>query len=128
MNKLSGAIFALCSVITPAFAAGLLDDIPPPPNAKALGNEKLALGGEEASYSTSTSPADVILSYKQTLAAVGWTVTSAGGSGSEHGGGAGLEATQGARYLAINAGGPAGTTFVHVCAWPKKPKDDHCGG
>jgi len=38
-----------------------------------------------------------------------------------------LQATNGPKYLSINAGGPAGMTFVHVCVWPAHPKDDHCG-
>jgi hypothetical protein len=37
------------------------------------------------------------------------------GAASSHGGGAGLQATNVARYLSINAGGPAGTTYVNIC-------------
>jgi hypothetical protein len=107
--------------------AGLLADIPAPPSSKSLGTEAVSSGGQQASYSTSANPGAVIDSYKQALPAAGWTVTSSGGSVGSSGGGAGLQATNGPKYLSINAGGPAGMTFVHVCVWPVHPKDDHCG-
>ena len=44
-----------------------------------------------------------------------------------YGGGAGLQATNGPKYLSVNAGGPAGMTFVSVCVWPAKPNNDNCG-
>ncbi len=133
---LSAALALLCLGSAPmmmlatagsAAAGALLADIPAPPDAKALGNGSTASGGEEASYSTAANPAAVIRSYKDKLTAAGWTVTSAGGSRSSYGGGAGLQASNGPKYLSVNAGGPAGRTFVHVCVWPEKPKDDHCG-
>jgi hypothetical protein len=128
MNRFAAATLAgLCLGALSAEAAGLLADIPAPPNAKTLGSSTLSSGGEEASYSTAANASDVITSYKAALTAAGWTVTGSGGSGSEHGGGAGLQATNGPRHLVIDAGGPAGTTFVHVCVWPAKPNDDHCG-
>lgn len=127
MTKIAGVILAcLCLGSAPAIA-GPVADVPAPPNAKALGTETLSSGGEEASYSTSANPGAVIESYKQSLAAAGWTVTGSGSSGSSSGGGAGLQATNGPKFLSISAGGPSGVTFVHVCVWPEKPKDDHCG-
>jgi uncharacterized protein DUF4396 len=72
-------------------------------------------------------PSAVIASYTQILPGSGWTVTGSGGAGSSNGGGAGLQATNGPRYLSINVGGPAGTTYVNICVWPSRPNDDHCG-
>lgn len=37
-----------------------------------------------------------------------------------------LQATNGPKYLALNAGGPTGRTYVKVCIWPSKPSDDRC--
>ena len=69
----------------------------------------------------------VISSYQQALAGAGWTVTGSGGTGSSYGGGAGLQVTNGPKYLSVNAGGPAGMTYVSVCVWPAKPHDNNCG-
>jgi len=72
----------------------------------------------EATFLTAlgSAPDAVIASYKQSLPGSGcWTVTGSGGAASSHGGGAGLQATNVARYLSINAGGPAGTTYVNIC-------------
>ena len=41
-------------------------------------------------------------------------------------GAASLQATNGAKYLALNAGGPTGTTYVKVCVWPTRPSDNRC--
>ena len=119
-----------CALFVPVVAVaaedGLLAGIPAPADSKPLGSGAAGSGGEKASYSTPANPGAVIESYKQSLTA-GWTVIASGGSGSSYGGGAGLQATNGPKYLSINAGGPAGMTFVHVCVWPEKPKDDNCG-
>ena len=37
-----------------------------------------------------------------------------------------LQATNGPKYLALNAGVPTGTTYVRVCVWPSRPSDDRC--
>jgi hypothetical protein len=119
-----------CALFVPVVAlaeGGLLAGIPTPADSKSLGSDTVGSGGEKASYSTSANPDAVIESYKQSLAGAGWTVIASGGSRSSYGGGAGLQATNGPKYLSINAGGPAGRTFVNVCVWPEKPKDDNCG-
>ncbi len=120
----------VCALFLPAVAVaegGLLAGIPAPADSKSLGTGTVGSGGEKASYQTSANPNAVIEGYKQSLASAGWSVIGSGGSGSSYGGGAGLQATNGSKYLSISAGGPAGTTFVHVCVWPEKPKDDNCG-
>lgn len=128
MNKLAGLTLVLvCLGAATAVAGEMLAGLPVLPGAKALGSDQISSGGEQASFSTSANPGAVIDSYKDLLAKAGWTVTGAGGSGSSSGGGAGLQATNGPKYLSISAGGPAGTTFVHVCVWPTHPDNDHCG-
>jgi hypothetical protein len=133
MTKLSTALIvplALgCLTLFAATAAAedLLAGIPAPANSTRLGGGSAQGGGEQASYSTSDAPGLVISGYEKSLSAAGWTVIGSGESGSGYGGGGGLQATSGDKYLTVNAGGPAGRTFVHVCVWPTKPKDDHCG-
>jgi len=85
------------------------------------------IGWSTRRFSTSTNPGAVISSYQQALAGAGWTVTGSGGTGSSSGGGAGLQATNGPKYLSVNAGGPTGMTYVSVCVWPAKPHDNNCG-
>jgi hypothetical protein len=104
----------------------LLGGLPSPPDGQILRTQDIASGGQLAHYMTSANPGAVIEAYAQALSASGWTVTSSGESGSEEGGNAGLQATNGAKYLSINAGGPVGTTYVSVCVWPSKPDRDHC--
>ena len=91
-----------------------------------LATKGIASGGQLAHYMSSANPLAVIDSYAQVLPTSGWTVTSSGGGDSAEGGNAGLQATNGPRYLSINAGGPVGTTYVSVCVWPSKPDRDHC--
>jgi hypothetical protein len=106
----------------------LLSGIPTPPNSKSLGTQSISSGGQLARYSTSTNPAGVIAAYQEALPGAGWTVTGGGGGGGgSYGGGAGLQATNGPKYLSVNAGGPAGMTFVSMCVWPSKPHNDNCG-
>ena len=105
----------------------LLADIPAPPDGKTLGTESISSGGQKADYSTSASVSAVLDAYRQALAKVGWTIVGGGGGGGSYGGGGGLSATNGPKYLSLEAGGPAGATFVHVCVWPERPADDNCG-
>ena len=133
MSRLSFAILVpsllvLSGVAMAATGDDLLSGLPTPPNSQTLGTEAISAGGQQASYKTSAAPAAVVAAYKESLPQAGWTVTDAGGSGSSYGGGAGLQATNGPKYLSVNAGGPSGTTFVNVCVWPSKPKNDSCGG
>jgi hypothetical protein len=135
LGILAAFLIAVSSVIPCAAKAGspqadiaLLAGIPDPPNSKPLGARAIPNGGQQASFTTSADPDDVIVSYQQTLPGAGWTVTGSRGAKSSHGGGAGLQATNGPRYLSIDAGGPAGTTYVNICVWPSRPNDDHCGG
>jgi hypothetical protein len=132
MNRLSLAICASFFVLTMssvgiAATDDLLNGVPTPPDSKSLGAQAIASGGQQARYSTSANPGAVIASYKQALTDAGWTVTGGGGGGSSYGGGAGLQATNGPKYLSVNAGGPADMTFVNVCVWPSKPSHDNCG-
>jgi hypothetical protein len=106
-----------------ANAEDLLAELPTISNSTALGTGDASSGGKMARYSTSMSSSSVISSYKQALSAAGWTVTGGGGGS----GGGGFQATSGPKYLVLDAGGPQGTTYVSVCVWPAKPKDDHCG-
>ena len=99
---------------------GLLTSVPPPPNCRPLDRQSLPTGGEQATYMTTATPAGVISFYRQILPAGGWTVTHS----DEELGEASLQATNGAKYLALNAGGPTGTTYVKVCVWPTRPSDD----
>jgi hypothetical protein len=110
-----------------AASDGLLADIPGPPDGKALGTKSISSGGAKADYSTPATVSAVLDTYRQELAKVGWTVVGGGGGGGSYGGGGGLSATNGPKYLSVEAGGPAGTTYVHVCVWPERPADDNCG-
>jgi hypothetical protein len=101
---------------------GLLTSVAPPPNSRPLDRQSLPTGGEQAIYMTSATPAGVISFYKQSLPAGGWTVTDS----DEESGEASLQARNGPKYLALNAGGPMGTTYVKVCVWPSRPSDDRC--
>jgi hypothetical protein len=102
--------------------AGLLTSVAPPPNSRPLDRQFLPTGGEQATYLTTATPAGVISFYRQILPAGGWTVTDS----DEESGEASLQATNGPKYLALNAGGPTGTTYVKVCVWPTRPSDDRC--
>ena len=85
--------------------------------------------GECYGIGASASPADVVGSYESALSATGWNIESSGGGGDPFGlfgGGAGLTATNGDRYLTFNAGGPPGSTFINACIWPAKPGDTNC--
>jgi len=115
--------------VSAAFAVtgdDLLGGLPAPPNSQMLATKDIASGGQLAHYMSTANPLAVIDSYAQVLQTSGWTVTSSGGGDSAEGGNAGLQATNGPRYLSINAGGPVGTTYVSVCVWPSKPDRDHC--
>jgi hypothetical protein len=115
--------------VSAAFAVtgdDLLGGLPAPPNSQMLATKDIASGGQLAHYMSSANPLAVIDSYAQVLPMSGWTVTSSGGGDSAEGGNAGLQATNGTRFLSINAGGPVGTTYVSVCIWPSKPDRDHC--
>jgi hypothetical protein len=121
------SLLVMSSAVIAATGDDLMNGVPTPPNSKSLGTQAISSGGQLARYSTSTNPGGVIASYKQALSDAGWTVTGGGGGGSSYGGGAGLQATNGPKYLSVNAGGPAGQTFVSVCVWPSKPARDNCG-
>jgi len=121
------SLIFMSSVAIAATGGDLMNGIPTPPNAKSLGTKSIASGGQLARFSASANPGAVISSYQESLTAAGWTVGGVGGSGSSYGGGAGLHATNGPKYLSVNAGGPAGMTFVSVCVWPAKPNNDNCG-
>jgi hypothetical protein len=132
MNRpVAAVIFCLLgAALAPSLVSAaddLLADVPAPADSKALGTESLSSGGQQASYSTSASSADVLKSYGEALGQAGWTLAGGGGGGGSYGGGGGLRATNGPKYLSLDAGGPAGTTFVHICVWPEKPADDNCG-
>ena len=101
---------------------GLLTSVAPPPNSRPLDRQSLPTGGEQAIYMTSATPAGVISFYMQILPAGGWEVTDS----DEESGAASLQATNGTKYLALNAGGPTGTTYVKVCVWPTRPSDNRC--
>jgi hypothetical protein len=106
-----------------ARADDLLAGLPALPDSTMLGTGDASFGGQMARYSTPAARGAVIASYKEALSAAGWTVTGGGGGGR----GGGFQATSGAKYLSFDAGGPQGTTYVSVCVWPARPKDDHCG-
>ena len=101
---------------------GLLTSVAPPPNSRPLDRQSLPTGGEQAIYMTSTTPAGIISFYMQILpAGDGRSPTAMKSSGA-----ASLQATNGTKYLALNAGGPTGTTYVKVCVWPTRPSDNRC--
>jgi hypothetical protein len=113
---------SFCNDAHAATEGGLLTSVAPPPNSRPLDRQSLPTGGEQATYMTTATPAGVISFYMQILPAGGWEVTDS----DEESGAASLQATNGAKYLALNAGGPTGTTYVKVCVWPTRPSDDRC--
>jgi hypothetical protein len=120
----SFGLLSAAALSTVAAADDLLADIPAPPNGETLGTESISSGGQKANYSASATVSAVLDAYRQALAKFGWTVVGGGGGG-DYGGG-GLSATSGSKYISVDAGGPAGTTSVHVCVWPERPADDNC--
>ena len=118
--------FSLCIAhATTETGDGPLASVAPPPNSRPLGRKAVSEGGQQATYTTSATPEGIISFYKLILPAGGWTVTD-----SDEGAGdakATLQATNGPQYLALNAGGPIGMTYVKVCVWPSRPSDDQCG-
>ena len=105
---------------------GALTSVAPPPHSRPLGRRAVSAGGQQSTYLTSATPEDVVSFYKQLLPAAGWTVTDTN-SGEESGKkGSNLQAINGQQYLALNADRPTGKTYVKVCIWPSKPRDDRC--
>lgn len=90
------------------------------------GTKAISDGGSMTSYTTTAAGSSIAGSYETAIKASGWTVTSSGGGGGRWGG-SGLSATKGSEYLVVSAGGGNGTTYVDVCTWPSKPKNDDCG-
>ncbi len=133
MTKLASALLLSAAIglgvlaAAPAIADDLMAGVPAPANSTKLGAGDAQGGGQQASYSTSDTPSAVIAAFTKDLSGAGWTVAGGGESGGGYGGGGGLQATKGDLYLSLDAGGPTGRTFVHVCVWPSKPKNDHCG-
>ena len=108
----------------------LLANVPEPADAAFQAQDSIQEGGRHFYYTSSNDPADVVGSYQAALEANGWTIVDSGGGGDPFGffgGGAGLTATNGSRYLKMNAGGPRGSTFIDVCVWSFQPTDDNCG-
>jgi hypothetical protein len=107
----------------------LLANVPEPGDAAFQAQDSIQEGGRHFYYTSSNAPADVVSNYQTTLEANGWTIVDSGGGGDPFGfaSGAGLTATNGSRYLKMNAGGPTGSTHVDVCVWPFQPSDNNCG-
>ena len=110
-------------------SAGLLDGVPEL-DAEFKAEDAIHAGGRHYFFSSAESPTDVVGGYEAALTDAGWEILSSGGGGDPFGlfgGGAGLTATDGTRYIVLNAGGPAGKTFIDGCIWPAKPANDNCG-
>jgi hypothetical protein len=108
----------------------LLDGVPELTGAQFKGEDAIQEGGRHYFFTSSAAPATIVGSYQAALEDAGWTILDSGGGGDPFGlfaSGAGLTATDGTRYLKLNAGGPAGSTFIDGCVWPAKPADDNCG-
>ena len=120
-NTLKGA--AQPSEDTPG---GLLAGVPEPEGATYQATDSIQEGGLHGFYTSNSAPADVVTAYNSALEANGWTIQNTGGDpfGAF---GAGTTATQGERYLKINAGGPGGVSYIDICVWPAQPSDDNCG-
>jgi len=109
MNRsVAVVVFGLLSAtVAPSLAmaaeADLLADIPAPPNGETLGTESISSGGQKANYSTSAGVSVVLDAYRQALAKAGWRVVGGGGGGGPYGGGGGLSATNGPKYLSVEA-------------------------
>ena len=104
--------------------------VPEPADAAYQSQDSVQEGGRHFFYTSSQAPADVVSDYQSALEAAGWNILDSGGGGDPFGlfgGGAGLTASDGSRYLKFNAGGPAGQTFIDGCVWPSQPSDDNCG-
>jgi hypothetical protein len=120
---------AAASPTTAAAAASTdpMSGVPAPAGATQLRQDQLTGGGVHTAYTTTEPPAQVVSAYQAVLQGAGWTVQNSGGGGSAYGGNAGLTATEGARHLSLEAGGPTGQTFVDLCVWTTKPSNNSCG-
>lgn len=108
----------------------LLAGVPELQNADFQAEDAIREGGRHFLFVSGAASMDIVTGYQAALQSAGWTVLSSGGSGDPFGifgGGGGLTATDSARHLVLNAGGPAGQTSVDGCIWPAKPSDDNCG-
>jgi hypothetical protein len=110
-------------------STGLTDGVPPLTGAQFQSENPIQEGGRHFFYfSSDNTPANIVGNYEAALAAAGWTILNSGGGGDPFGfaSGANLEATDGTRYMYLNAGGPGGSTFVDACIWPQRPDDTDC--
>ena len=108
----------------------LLAGVPELTGAQFQAEDAIQEGGRHYFFTSSAAPAAIVGNYQATLEDAGWNILDSGGGGDPFGlfaSGAGLTASDGTRYLKLNAGGPAGSTFVDGCIWPQKPADDNCG-
>lgn len=104
----------------------------PPPGAAQLSTQPSG-GGSYTRYRTGQSPAAVVGYYSTALRAAGYTITQSGGGGGgwgQYGGSeAGLEASNGGTFAAVNAGGSKqGATYFEVCTGTSAAQVDNCQG
>ncbi len=122
--KGSSSTTAAASASTTTASAGAT--LPTIAGITKTGSKAISDGGTMTTYTTTAAGNSIAGSYETAVKASGWTVTSSGGGGGRWGG-SGLSATKGSEYLVVSAGGGNGTTYVDVCTWPSKPKNDDCG-
>lgn len=107
-------------------ANGLLAGVPDPDGASKESQDDVGSDGVHRYYTTTATPSEVVSSYTSALESNGWTIQNSGSGASWPGGGGGLTATNGARYLVLSVEGPAGAAFIDLCVWPSQPSDDSC--
>ena len=108
----------------------LTDGIPELTGAEFQSENAIQEGGRHFFFfSSDNTPANIVGNYEAALVAAGWTILNSGGGGDPFGfaSGANLEATDGTRYMYLNAGGPSGSIYVDGCIWPNRPDDTDCG-
>ncbi len=121
------------STAAPAPQAASPAAVPAPPPGAAQLSTQASGGGSYTRYRTGQAPAAVVGYYSAAFKSAGYTITQSGGGGGgwgQYGGAeAGLEASNGGSFAAVNAGGSKqGPTYFEICTGTSAAQVDKCQG
>lgn len=128
----AGSSTAASATTTPGAPATQTAVPGPPPGAVQLSTQASG-GGSYTRFRTGQASAAVVGYYSAAFKSVGYTITESGGGGGgwgQYGGaGAGLEASKGGSFAAVNAGGSKqGATYFEICTGTSAAQVDNCQG